>query len=284
MQVTILGTGKMGGAMARRLAGAGFRLKLWNRTRSKAEALRLGEVADTPAQATMDSDVVISMLTSPDALRAVYLSGAGAVQAAQGQVFLEMSTVGPEAVSEVAEVIEARGGILADAPVLGSVPAVEAGQLTILLGGEPAALDRAKPVLQALGEVRHVGPLGSGARLKLVANSMLAGTGALAAELLAAGTRAGLPRDDIFWALARMVPYLKARERGYMEGVHEPVLFRLADMVKDLDLALSMYRESGAEAPLIEESRRLYAETAEQSGELDLSAIIEHYQKPTRVA
>jgi 3-hydroxyisobutyrate dehydrogenase-like beta-hydroxyacid dehydrogenase len=263
--------------MAKRLAGGGFELSLWNRTRAKAESLGVGEVAATPADAATGADVVLSVLTGPEAMHAVYLKGPGAVQAAQGQVYADMSTVGPRTVLEVAEVIEARGGVLIDAPVLGSVPAVESGQLQILCGGDAGAIERARPILEALGEVRRVGPLGSGARLKLVANSMLAGISAIAAELMAAGTASGLPRDQVFWVLARLAPYLKARERGYMEGVHEPVLFRLRDMVKDLDLALEMFGEVHADAPLTKSERAIYAEAAEKSGDLDLSAITERF-------
>jgi 3-hydroxyisobutyrate dehydrogenase-like beta-hydroxyacid dehydrogenase len=157
------------------------------------------------------------------------------------------------------------------------VPAAESGQLQILCGGDPAAIERSRRVLEALGEVRHVGPLGSGARLKLVANSMLAGISELAAELMAAGSASGLARDQVFWALTRLAPYLKARERGYMEGVHEPVLFRLRDMVKDLDLALEMFREADVEVPITQRERAIYAEAAEKAGELDLSAITERF-------
>jgi 3-hydroxyisobutyrate dehydrogenase-like beta-hydroxyacid dehydrogenase len=132
-------------------------------------------------------------------------------------------------------------------------------------------------VLETLGEARHVGELGSGARLKLVANSMLAGVSALSAELLAAGTAARLPKDQIFAVLVRMVPYLKARERGYMEDVHEPVLFRLRDMVKDLDLALEMFEDADADAPVLEEVREIFDEAAEEVGDLDLSAITKRY-------
>jgi 3-hydroxyisobutyrate dehydrogenase-like beta-hydroxyacid dehydrogenase len=277
MRVAILGTGKMGAAIARRLHSEGFDLVLWNRTREKAEALTVGRVAATPAGAAAGAEVVISMLTGPTAVREVYLEGEGAVQAAAGQVYLEMSTVGPAAVKELAEVIEARGAELVDAPVLGSVPAVESGSLVVLCGGSEKAVTRARTVLEALGEVRLVGPLGSGARLKLVANSMLGGVSVLAAELLAAGAAAGLPREEVFWALSRMVPYLKARERGYLEGVHEPVLFRLLDMVKDLDLALEMFEDADAEAPVLEEVREVFDEAAEEVGELDLSAITERY-------
>jgi len=202
MRVAILGTGKMGGAMARRLNASGHQLTLWNRTRERAELLRLGNVVDTPAEAARSSEIVISMLTDADAVRAAYLGNGGAASAAQNQVFVEMSTAGPDVATDVAPLIERSGAMFIEAPVMGSVPAVEAGSVVVLAGGSEAAIERARPVLEAFGEVHVVGGLGSAAKLKLVANSMLAGVSALAAELQSAGTAAGLKPDDVFWVIA----------------------------------------------------------------------------------
>lgn len=267
MRVAVLGTGKMGGAMARRLSASGLEVAVWNRTRARAEALGVGIVHDTPAAAAVEAEIVISMLTGPPAVQAAYFGAGGALEAAAGRLFVEMSTAGPEAVTSLAARL---GSNVIDAPVMGSVPAVEAGQLAILVGGDAEAVARARPVLEKLGEPRHVGPLGSGARLKLVANSMLAGISALAAELQRAGTAAGLPPEDVFWVLQRFAPYLNARKRGYLEDVHEPVMFALRDIVKDLDLALGMFSQP---VPATELARALFAEAAKTHGGLDLSAI-----------
>ena len=170
MRVAILGTGKMGGAMARRLKSEGDELTLWNRTRERAEALGVGRVAATPAEAVENAEIVISMLTDADAVRAAYLGDGGAAKAAKNQVFVEMSTAGPAITSEIAPHIEKSGARLVEAPVLGSIGAVEGGKLLILAAGDREAIERARPVLEALGEVRVVGDLGSAASLKLVAN------------------------------------------------------------------------------------------------------------------
>jgi 3-hydroxyisobutyrate dehydrogenase-like beta-hydroxyacid dehydrogenase len=156
MRVAIIGTGKMGGAMARRLKSQGHELTLWNRTRERAEALGGGRVAETPAEAARDAEGVISMLTDADAVRTAYLGGEGAVKAAKGQVFVEMSTAGPDVSAEIVPKLNKAGAQLVEAPVIGSVPAVEAGSLIVLAAGSEAAIERARPVLQALGEVRHV--------------------------------------------------------------------------------------------------------------------------------
>jgi 3-hydroxyisobutyrate dehydrogenase-like beta-hydroxyacid dehydrogenase len=282
LRVAILGTGKMGGAMARRLKSQGHELTLWNRTRERAEALGVGRVAATPAEAARDAEVVISMLTDADAVRTAYLGDGGAVKAAKDQVFIEMSTAGPDVSAEIAPRLEKAGAQYVEAPVIGSVPAVEAGTLVVLAAGDGAAVERATPVLQALGEVRRVGDLGSAASLKLVANTMLAGINALAAELLAAGSSAGLKPDDVFWLLTRLAPYLGARKAGFLEHRYEPVMFALRDAVKDLRLATELYKKTGATTPLAVATKELYERAAQSAGDLDMSAIATLYEtQPT---
>ena len=282
MRVAILGTGKMGGAMARRLKSEGDELTLWNRTRERAEALGVGRVAATPAEAVENAEVVISMLTDADAVRAAYLGDGGAAKAAKNQVFVEMSTAGPAITSEIAPHIEKSGARLVEAPVLGSIGAVEGGKLLILAAGDREAIERARPVLEALGEVRVVGDLGSAASLKLVANSMIAGVNALAAELQPAGMAAGLSAEDVFAVLSRVAPALIPRKAGFIEHRYEPVTFALRDAVKDLRLASDLFKRKGAATPLTAKTKELFEKAAETSGELDLSAISTLYQKSPR--
>src|SRR5439155_17332598 len=154
MKVAILGTGRMGGAMARRLHQQGFDLRLWNRTRKRAEQLGIGEVFDTPAEASRAADVVISMLTDTPAVRQAYLGPHGALEAEGSRIYVDSSTVDPKTHQQLARVVEQRGSSFTEAPVLGSVRAVEAGKLFIMVGGEPAGFEQLRGVLQALGEVR----------------------------------------------------------------------------------------------------------------------------------
>jgi 3-hydroxyisobutyrate dehydrogenase-like beta-hydroxyacid dehydrogenase len=280
MRVAILGTGKMGGAMARRLKSQGHELTLWNRTRERAEALGVGRVAATPAEAVESAEVVISILTDADAVRSAYLGEGGAAMAARGQVFVEMSTAGPDPSAFIAPQLESKGTQYIEAPVLGSLAAVESGTLVVLAAGTEAAIERARPVLQALGEVRRVGELGSAASLKLVANTMLAGVSALAAELMAAGTRAGLNADDVFSVISRVAPFLGARKAGFVEHRFEPVTFALRDAVKDLRLATDLYKRIGATTPLSTKTKELYEKAAGSAGDLDMSAISTLYEKP----
>ena len=284
MKVAILGTGKMGGAMARRLHHQGFGLHLWNRTRKRAEQLGVGEVFDTPAEASRDADVVISMLTDPPAVRHAYLGPHGALEAEGPRIYVDSSTVDPKTHEALARVIEQRGSSFLEAPVIGSVPAVEAGKLLILIGGERGAFERLRAVLEALGDVRYVGPLGAASRLKLVANTMLGVISAAAGELYNAGLRAGLDRERVWEVLTRLAPYLDARRAGYLEGRYDPVLFRLADMVKDLHLALDVYQEVGIDTPLSQTTRELFERAARDHGEEDLAAIAELWRQPAAAA
>lgn len=278
-KVAVLGTGRMGGAIARRLLGSGFELTLWDRTAAKAKALNVGPVAATPTDAIGRADIVISSLTDEAAVREVYLGARGAFESGAGtqKLFVEMSTAGPESIEELSREARTRGLRLLEAPVLGSVPAVESGTLGVLVGGSPQDLAEARPVLERLGEIHYVGALGSAARLKLVANTMLGITSAAAAELLAAGTAAGLEREHVFWALARYVPSLKVREAGFLRDQHEPTMFAVRDLVKDLGLALHVYEHAKAAVPLSRETRELFAETASRSSDLDISAIVTAY-------
>lgn len=280
MRIAVLGLGKMGSAMAQRLQRVGFDLTVWNRTGARADDLGVGTVADSPAAAVRDVELVLSSLTGPDAVRDVYLGPEGAAQGASGQLFVEASTIGPDVVFEIDPVLRARGSPLVDAPVLGTVTAVESGSLVVLVGGAEADVARTRPVLEALGEMHHAGALGSGARLKLVANSMLGLVSLGGAELLAAGERSGLDREAVFSILARYAPNLEGRRRGYVEGRHSPAMFAIRDMLKDLDLGLGLFHGAGAPVPLTALVRELVAETALTDASLDLSAVATRYANP----
>jgi 3-hydroxyisobutyrate dehydrogenase len=271
--VAILGTGKMGGAMARRLASSGFDVTLWNRTRAKAEQLHVGRVAATPAEAARDADVVISSLTNDAAVRDVYLGEDGVLRSAAGQLLIDASTAGPHIAEELGREAKARGARLLEAPVVGSVPAVESGTLLILVGGDRADVEQARAVLEHLGEVRYVGERANAQRLKLIANSMLGITTAAAAELIAAGTAVWLDRAQVFAILVRFAPGLAARERGFLQDQHTPTMFAVRDLVKDLDLGLRAYSEAGVATPLARQARELFAGALDESADLDISAV-----------
>jgi 3-hydroxyisobutyrate dehydrogenase-like beta-hydroxyacid dehydrogenase len=275
VKIAILGTGKMGGAMARRLASAGYELILWNRTPARAAELHVGTVAATPAGAVGAANIVISSLTNDAAVRDVYLGEHGALGAARNRVLIDTSTAGPEVMDELGREALAHQARLLAAPVLGSVPAIESGTLLILAGGDPGDLDEALPVLGHLGEVRYVGERGNAQRLKLIANSMLGITSAAAAELLTAGAAMGLDPAQVFSILIRYVPGLAARERGFVHRQHTPTMFAVHDLLKDLDLGVHGFEESGTPTPLTRRTRDIFEDAMRDSADLDISAVIE---------
>jgi 3-hydroxyisobutyrate dehydrogenase-like beta-hydroxyacid dehydrogenase len=263
----------MGSVIARRLAAAGFGLRVWNRTAERARALGVGAVAETPTEATRGADVVLSILFGPDSVRAVYAQ----LEPAAGQVFCEMTTGGPEVVEELAPRIEAAGAELLAAPIVGSIPALEKGTALVLVGGSDSAFERVRSVLGAFGQPRHVGDRRQAEGLKLINNAMLGGSSLLAAELLAAASRAGLDRDVVFELLCRTMPYLEVRRRGYLDRAHQPPWFELRGMVKDLSLALQLGHRAGASMPAVALARELYQEAAQQHGHEEMTAVIERY-------
>ncbi len=276
-RVAVLGTGRMGSAIARRLADTGADLVVWNRTRSHAEEVGAGTVAATPADAVAKVDVVITSLTGADALRVIFGGPTGALAGAHGQTFVEMSTGGPDVIEELLPLVAKTGSTLIDAPVIGAPPNVLKGVELVIAGGDRADVDRVRSVLEHLGELRHVGPLGSGARLKLVANSMLGALVLIAAELETAAKDTGLDPAVTFDLLTRFVPSLAIRRPGYLEDQHEPTMFALRDLRKDLDLALNAYHRVDAHVPITALVREWVDEAAAADADLDISAVIRRY-------
>ena len=273
MDVALLGTGKMGAAIARRLAGAGYEPILWNRTLDGARAVGVGPVATTAAEAAEPADVVLSILYDAASLRAVYAS----LRPRPGQVFVEMSTAGSDVPEELAARLAPAGAELLVAPILGTVPAVENGSALILVGGAGAAVARVLPILAAFGQPEHAGGRREAASLKLLSNAMLHVCSLAAGELMAAGRRAELDPDALFRLLCRVMPYLQVRRRGYLERSHDDPMFELSGAVKDQTLALELGRTYGAALPLLAVSRELYAMAEPEHGREEMTAVIESY-------
>ena len=174
MKIGLLGTGRMGTAIGGRLMDSGHTLTAWNRTAEKTGTLveRGAQAVATPAEVVAASDVVLSILTDAAAIDAAYGGAGGALSAlVQGKLFIEMSTVRPETETALAARIAALGGAMVECPVGGTVGPAREGKLLGLAGGEPADIERARPLLaQLCRRVEHVGPVGSGASMKLAIN------------------------------------------------------------------------------------------------------------------
>jgi 3-hydroxyisobutyrate dehydrogenase-like beta-hydroxyacid dehydrogenase len=243
--VAFLGLGAMGAPMAGRLVDAGHAVRIWNRSSGPGDGLvaRGADRATTPADAARDAEVVITMLADAPALEQVVFGANGVSETISTEAtFVDMSTVGPTAIRAVAHRLHPVDVL--DAPVLGSVPHAEAGTLAILVGGDPDALARCADVLGAMGTVRHLGPLGAGATVKVASNAAVMSTMVTLGEVLALTDHAGLDPDAVLDAMG-MGPLgsFVERFRDKVTGRVSRIDFRLALARKDLGLALE---EAGA--------------------------------------
>jgi len=250
-----VGLGAMGSRMARRLLEAGHTVTGYNRTRAKAEPLVAAgmRLADSPRAAAEASDIVFSMVTATEALRAVALGGDGIVAGLRaGATWVEMSTVGPAVTRELGRQVAARGAAMLDGPVSGSVLTLEQGQLSIMIGGEAAVLERVRPALSAIGPtITHVGPLGSAVTMKIAVNLGLAVQMLAFSEAVLLAEKAGIARGRAVEALLRSViasPMVKYRGPFILEMPGE-AWFNVSMMQKDLGLALELGRELGVPLP-----------------------------------
>ena len=284
MKVGIAGTGRMGSAMARSLARGGSDLILFNRTREKCDVLAdqlKCQVADTPAAAAAAADVVITMLADGPAVEEVWTGPDGLLEnASPGSVLVDMSTVPPSVIREFESAARARGAGILDAPVSGSVPLAETGKLTIMVGGEAADLERAQPVFEQLAtRVVHIGPLGSGASLKLAVNVLIFGLNQALAEALVLAERAGVDRAtayDFFVTSAAGAPFVGYKRDSFVDPDKTPVGFSLGLTHKDLTLILDLADSVHAPMPQTLGNLSLVEDTIATLGpDRDTSAVAE---------
>jgi 3-hydroxyisobutyrate dehydrogenase-like beta-hydroxyacid dehydrogenase len=280
--VAVVGAGRMGGAMVGTLRRAGLEVLVFNRTRAKAEAVAEAagaRVAATAREAAAAARVVVSSLADDAAVGAAYTSGDGIVAGLQpGTVVCECSTIEPGTVRRLGPLVADRGAALLDTPVSGSVPAVEAGQLTIMAGGDAAALELARPVLDPLAKVVfHVGDLGSGAVVKLAVNAILHGLNLAVSESLVLAERAGVARErayEVFAASAIAAPFVHYKREAFEHPGGPPVAFSLDLAGKDLDLILALAASSGAPMEQAATNRQVVkAAIAAGLGPRDLSEL-----------
>lgn len=276
--VAVVGLGAMGARMARRLLDAGHVVLVWNRTPDKMSQLTdLGAMpAESPADAAHRAEAVITMVSDPPALRAVTEGPAGVAAGVGGSVtVIEMSTVGPAAVSRLASMLPAGTGLL-DAPVLGSISEAESGSLKIFVGGPASLVERWTPLLAALGSPVHVGPLGAGAAAKLVANVTLLGALGILGEALALAEGLGLTRGAAFDVLAATPLAAQAeRRRRAVETADYPARFSLSLARKDADLIAEAATASGVDLRLGAAARTWLVNADEAGwGDRDYTAVL----------
>jgi 3-hydroxyisobutyrate dehydrogenase len=272
-----LGTGTMGLPIARNLAAAGLPVQVWNRSRDKAEPLAEAGaiIADSPAEAVANADIVITMLFDADSVADTIRQAAPGLAA--GTVWLQLSTVGVAGAEQLAELAAELELRYVDCPVLGTKKPAEDGALVILASGPEELRPLCEPVFDAIGSrTIWVGPAGQGSRLKLVANAwVLAVTEGITESLLLAE---GLGLDPALFLLAVSggpmdAPYVKLKGEMMLAGNWTPA-FALSGARKDADLILQAATGTGTEMAITEAAHR-YLRRAEQAGhgEKDLAAL-----------
>ena len=278
-KIAFLGLGQMGAPMATRLLQAGHELTVWNRTPDRAKPLAAAgaTVARSPAEAGAGAALAITMLATPEALKDVVLSGEhGLVRAlGPGQMYIDMSTVGPNTVRSIAAQFP-QGVAVVDAPVRGSVSQAAEGRLEIFVGASDEDFERARPILESLGSVGHVGGFGAGAAMKLVANLVLGASIAAVGEALALGEGLGLGRTPLLNMLegSQLSPVVRAK-RSNIESGHYPPNFKLRHAAKDLRLVIEA--ASAVDRDLkVSAAARAWLDAAVEGGaaDLDYSAVV----------
>jgi 3-hydroxyisobutyrate dehydrogenase len=274
MRVAFLGLGAIGTPMAAHLARA-HDLVVWNRTAERARAFAdehgVRAVA-TPRDAAAHAEVLVTCLPTSREVAATVEGRDGLLAGAvRGALLVDCTSGDPAGSRRLAELLSEHGIGFIDAPVSGGTNGAAAGTLTIMVGGDPAALERARPVLEAFGSrIEHVGPVGAGHALKAVNNGLLAVHIRAFAEGLATLVKAGVPAGkavDILNASSgrSFVSEALVPER-VLTGAWPPT-FRLALLEKDLGIAIDLAAETGVAAPLLERAGHLFADARAELGE-----------------
>jgi len=226
--IAFLGLGTMGTPMARRIAAAGYPLTVWNRTPQRAQELveHGATLAPTPADAVAEADVVITMLADPAAVREVYSAFVPALR--PGTRVVDASTIGPDALREVAETLP-EGVTLVDAPVMGSSDRAASGELSLLVGGSDDDVNELGELLGLFGTVTRTGETGTGAALKLVLIGAVVSGVAVIGEAMVLADSLGLPEDLVKRAMAAS-PLAGIAGRSFVEGSHFPIRLAAKDV------------------------------------------------------
>ncbi len=288
VRIGFLGLGNMGGPMAANLVKAGHAVRGFDPVTAARERLATagGAPAGSIAEAVREAEVVISMLPEGRHVRAAYLEPGGVLEAAPaGALLIDCSTIDVATARAVAEAASARGFAMLDAPVSGGVGGATAGTLTFMVGGDRAAFERGRPILEAMGKaVIHAGPSGNGQAAKICNNMMLGIQMISVCEAMALAEKLGLAHQTLFeiaskssgqcWSLTSYCPVpgpvpSSPANRGYTPG------FTVAMMRKDLKLAQEAAQAVGARTPLGAGAYQLYNLFASQATEgLDFSVIM----------
>ena len=258
MQIGFIGFGEMGKRIVRRLLDAGHAVSGWNRTPGKAEAsIAAGmQWGESPRAVAARSEVVFAIVTDAAAVGAVALGEDGVIAGLKpGGVFIDMSTIAPESSLEISAAFEEAGLTMLDAPISGSPPVVEAGNASIMVGGDQAAFERVKPLFLAIGrKALYIGERGKAVRMKVAQNMCLVVEMVAFCEAVALAEKGGVKRELAVEAMLNSVvasPVMAYRGPFILDGkMPEKALADVTLQQKDMLLALDLARKSGVPAPL----------------------------------
>ena len=284
--IGFIGTGIMGQGMIRNLMKAGYPVQIYNRTRSKAEALeREGAVwKDSAAQCAAGCGVVITIVGYPQDVEEVYFGPGGLLESAQpGTVLIDMTTTSPTLAKRIAEDGAQRGLRVLDAPVTGGDTGAKAGTLSILVGGQRADLDTALPIFQAMGKtITYFGPAGCGQHAKMANQIMIAGALSGVCEALAYAKAEGLDRSTLVNALSSGAAGSKQLDfQGHkiLDGDFAPGFF-MKHFIKDMRLAEEEANHSGLDLNVLRQTlENCRALEQQDCGDLGTQALIKFYEK-----
>jgi 3-hydroxyisobutyrate dehydrogenase len=287
--VALLGLGVMGSGMGQNLLKAGFPLTVYNRTRSKVQPLAAkgAHVAETPRAAAGDANVIISMVGDDAASQAIWLGDDGALSGARPDTILvECSTLSVAWVQQLAGLAAQRNLAFLDSPVTGSKDAAEAGELRLLVGGDTAVLERARPVLEAVSKrIDRFGPTGSGAIVKLINNLMGAVQVVALAEGLTLAEQAGLNMEQVVAFIINAAPgspIVKGKAARMANHDYQDTQFALKWMHKDTTYAMRAAEELGVPMPTLAVAREIYRMARNLGlGDQDFAAVIEAIRQTT---
>jgi len=277
-KVAVLGTGIMGAAMARNLLSEGMEVRAWNRSREKAEPLTEdgAEVAESPADAARDADILLTMLTDADVIEKA-LDGDVLTALADGGVWLQMSTVGEEGNARLSEMARESGVPYVDAPVLGTKQPAEQGQLVVLASGPEEVRERSEPIFDAVGsKTVWIGEAGAGSRLKLVVNNWIVGLLGVLAETVAFSKTIGVDPSKFLETIEGGplgLPYAKLKGNMMIEEDF-PTSFSARLARKDAGLVLGSAEAHDLQMPVAEAVAGRFDEAIEAGhGEEDMAAV-----------
>jgi 3-hydroxyisobutyrate dehydrogenase len=285
--VAFLGLGAIGAPMARHLPAHGFELVVWNRTRERAEQFATAvrsRVARTPADAARNADVVITCLPTSHEVESL-LDGADGLLAGlrTGATLVDCTSGDPATSRRIAERLGERGVVFVDAPVSGGKRGAEEGTLTVMCGGDPAVVERVRPVLAAFGKnIVHCGDVGAGDMVKAVNQALLAihiwATGEGLATLAKAGVDTRIALDVINASSGRSNTSMNLFPERVLSRAF-PRTFRLALIDKDLRIAANMARDAGVPSPLTQLASELFraarVELGEEADHVEAVRVIE---------